>query len=201
MTTKRLLDIILSAVALVMLMPLLALVSLVILVTQGRPVLYGHVRRGQGGKPFKCLKFRSMVKNGDEVLSSYLERSPGALAEWTATRKLRNDPRVTAFGNVLRKSSIDELPQFLNVLRGEMSLVGPRPIVQEEVDHYGDYIRQLEEVKPGLTGPWQISGRSDLSYETRVQLDCEYIRAQSVVGDIVILFRTIPAVLQSRGSY
>ncbi len=201
MKLKRLLDIVVSLSAIVALAPMFAIVSAILMISQGRPIFIGHERRGHHGKPFKCLKFRTMVINGNDVLRDYFKANPRAHAEWHATRKLRHDPRVTPFGGVLRRSSVDELPQFFNVLLGEMSLVGPRPIVQDEVSYYGSEIDRYEQVRPGLTGLWQISGRNDLSYETRVKLDCEYIREWSLCRDILILCRTIPAVLHSKGCY
>lgn len=150
---------------------------------------------------FPCLKFRTMVNNNEELLEKYLAANPAERAEWLATRKLRNDPRITPFGAFLRKSSIDEIPQLVNVVLGHMSMVGPRPIVPSETVYYGqnyaDYIR----VRPGLTGLWQVSGRSDADYVKRVQLDALYVANRSFVGDLVIMVKTIPAVLNARGSY
>ena len=136
-----------------------------------------------------------------DILRAHLAEDDDARREWESTRKLKVDPRVTAMGRVLRKSSADELPQLFNVLRGEMSLVGPRPIVQDEVSHFGQSITHYHRVRPGLTGAWQISGRSDTSYAKRVQLDTDYVTNQSLGRDIMILLRTVPAVLRSRGSY
>ena len=198
---KRLFDIVVGVLALVVLLPFIASMILIMLALQGRPVLIKHRRVGRGGILFPCFKFRTMVVNADDVLQEHLARDSDARLEWSATRKLKNDPRITPIGRVLRKSSVDELPQLLNVLRGDMSLVGPRPIVEPEVQHYGAFIHQYLKVRPGLTGSWQVSGRSNASYEQRVQLDSDYVRNWSFGRDLVILIKTVPAVLTSRGSY
>ncbi len=198
---KRSFDMSAVLAALILFMPLLITLILVLLVVQGRPVIYRHKRIGRGGATFHCFKFRTMASNGDEILAQHLARDPAARREWEATRKLRDDPRVTPIGRLLRKSSVDELPQLFNVLRGEMSLVGPRPIVSDEVRFYGANIKHYNKVKPGLTGAWQISGRSDTSYAERVQLDTDYAATQTFTGDLLILARTVPAVLRARGSY
>ena len=142
-----------------------------------------------------------MVVDADAMLQRHLAANPNARREWEATHKLKDDPRITALGKVLRKSSVDELPQFFNVLRGEMSLVGPRPIVASEAVHYGNHIAHYYAVRPGITGAWQVSGRSDLSYQQRVALDCKYVAGRSFGSDLSILIRTIPAVLVTKGSY
>lgn len=198
---KRSFDIGAVTVALLLFLPLILTLIALLMLSQGRPVIYRHSRMGRGGKAFHCFKFRTMATDGDELLRNHLARDPAALREWEATRKLKDDPRVTPLGRVLRKTSADELPQLLNVLRGEMSLVGPRPIVHAEVAFYGPYIDHYHRVKPGLTGAWQISGRSDTSYAQRVQLDAEYATTRSFGGDLKILMRTVPAVLRARGSY
>lgn len=197
---KRGFDVALSALIIVAFVPLLALVGAA-LSTQGWPIVIRHRRVGCGGRTFPCLKFRTMVVDAEAVLNRHLSENPAARAEWEATHKLKDDPRVTALGRVLRKSSLDELPQLINVLRGEMSLVGPRPIVPAEVRHYGADIAIYQSVRPGLTGAWQISGRSDVSYERRVALDRTYVSEQSFRRDLAILALTIPAVLKSKGSY
>jgi exopolysaccharide production protein ExoY len=165
------------------------------------PVLYGHRRIGHNGRTFKCLKFRTMAVNGDEVLRNYLRDNPQAAEEWRATRKLKNDPRVTVVGTVLRKLSLDELPQLLNILRGEMSVVGPRPVVDEELNLYDSFAAFYLRTRPGLTGLWQISGRNDVSYESRIAFDTQYVQNWSLLGDVSIIVRTIPAVCMARGSY
>lgn len=198
---KRAVDIVLSLIALFVLAPLILTTALLLLIFQGRTIFIAHRRVGRGGVMFPCLKFRTMVKNNEALLEKYLVANPAERAEWLSTRKLRNDPRVTPFGIFLRKSSIDELPQLINVVLGHMSIVGPRPIVQSELEFYGpnyvDYIR----VRPGLTGLWQVSGRSDTDFNKRVQLDAYYVANRSLVGDVVIMVKTIPAVLNARGSY
>ena len=197
---KRSFDLTAAAAIVVMFLPLIAVLSLALL-SQGRPLLIRHRRVGRGGMTFPCLKFRTMVVDADGVLQRHLAENPAARAEWDSSRKLKNDPRVTALGRVLRKSSLDELPQLINVLRGEMSLVGPRPIVSAEAIHYGVHIERYHEVRPGLTGAWQVSGRSDTSYDQRVALDCEYVASRSFGRDLAILLLTVPAVLRSKGSY
>ncbi len=198
---KRSLDVGVVVIALALFLPLIMTLIGVMMLAQGRPIIYRHSRIGRDGARFDCFKFRTMATNGDAILRAHLAADAAARQEWDSTRKLKNDPRVTAIGRVLRKSSADELPQLFNVLRGEMSLVGPRPIVQDEVFHYGTQINHYHRVRPGLTGAWQISGRSDTSYAERVQLDTDYVANQTFVGDVLILLRTVPAVLRSRGSY
>lgn len=197
---KRTFDVTAAAAILLTFLPLIALLSLALL-TQGRPLMIRHRRVGRGGETFGCLKFRTMVVDAEAVLLRHLADNPEARAEWDSSHKLKNDPRVTALGRVLRKSSLDELPQLFNVLRGEMSLVGPRPIVPAEVIHYGTHIERYHEVRPGLTGAWQVSGRSDVSYDHRVALDCHYVASRSFGRDLGILLLTVPAVLKSKGSY
>lgn len=167
----------------------------------GGDAIYGHERVGQFGKKFKCYKFRSMVVNSDEVLQNLLESDPVAKAEWDKDFKLKNDPRITKIGHFIRKTSLDELPQLWNVLKGEMSLVGPRPIVEVELERYGKYVDDYLSVKPGLTGLWQISGRNDISYQDRVLLDVEYVKNQSFFGDLVILAKTAYVVIRGKGAY
>jgi len=156
------------------------LVGLLIKTTTGGPAIFSHSRVGFRGKPFNCYKFRSMVANSDEVLKAYLDANPDARKEWEETHKIRNDPRVTFFGRLLRKSSLDELPQFINILRGDMSCVGPRPIVREELRRYGEHQAEYLGTKPGLTGLWQVSGRSSMDYDKRVALDSQYLCAELV---------------------
>ncbi len=177
---------------------LLAIAAMVKL--DGGPALFAHKRVGAGGREFPCLKFRSMVVDSDAVLRRLLESDPAAAAEWADTRKLRRDPRVTWIGKLLRTTSLDELPQLLNVLRLEMSLVGPRPIVRSEVVRYAEDIAFYCEARPGLTGLWQVSGRSDTSYEHRVQLDTWYVKNWTLWHDLAILAKTVPAVLKRQGA-
>lgn len=198
---KRCFDIAAAASALIILLPLLLTLALSIWLLLGRPILYSHPRLGKDGKKFRCLKFRTMVKDGDAVLRNYFLSNPEGRIEWETTRKLRQDPRVTPLGRILRLTSADELPQLLNVIRGDMSLVGPRPITEDEMSHYGAVIQDYVRTRPGLTGLWQVSGRNDLSYETRVALDQHYLLNWSFWLDLQIIFRTIPAVLRSTGTY
>ena len=181
--------------------PLLILIALLVRVTSPGPMLFGHKRIGRGGRTFTCYKFRSMVVDAEQRLQDLLSTDAQARCEWLRDHKLKRDPRITPIGNFLRKSSLDELPQFFNILRGEMSLVGPRPIVSGEIPRYGRYLKCYASVKPGLTGLWQISGRSNTSYRRRVAMDVAYARAKSVRLDLRILFATVPAVLGARGSY
>ncbi|HNA20830.1 MAG TPA: sugar transferase, partial [Agitococcus sp.] len=162
---------------------------------------FGHQRIGANGNPFPCYKFRTMVKNSAEVLDELLKNDAQAKAEWEAEFKLKNDPRITQIGHVLRRTSLDELPQLWNVLRGEMSLVGPRPVVQAELIKYGDDVDYYLHVKPGMTGLWQVSGRNDVDYETRVALDAWYVRNWSLWNDLVILLKTVKVVLARDGAY
>lgn len=193
--SKRILDIVVASTALLLLSPVMIMVAALIKITIGGPVIFTHRRVGLNGATFPCLKFRSMVVDGDAVLARHLENDPAAAREWSETRKLNNDPRVTPLGRILRKSSLDELPQLFNVLRGDMSCVGPRPIVPAELERYGSKLPYYLGVRPGLTGMWQVSGRSRLSYKDRVALDCLYVRRWSLWLDISLLFWTIPAVL------
>lgn len=197
---KRLFDIHVAVAALIVLAPLLATVALVLFCAQGRPIVIRHRRIGRGGATFPCFKFRTMVRNADDVLKRVLAEDPAALEEWQVNRKLRRDPRITAFGRVLRETSIDEIPQLFNVLRGHMSLVGPRPIVADEVEIYGPKINHYYKVRPGVTGAWQVGGRSDVGFGQRVELDVAYVLSRSFRADLHILFRTVPAVLGRKGS-
>jgi len=194
----------LAGVAVIMLALLLlspALIAIVLAIrADGGPALYRQTRVGFGGRRFHCFKFRSMIVNSDQVLKDYLARNPDAAAEWQRDVKLRHDPRITAIGNFLRKTSLDELPQLLNVLRGDMSLVGPRPIVPAEIERYGADIAYYYQVRPGITGLWQVSGRNDVDYPTRVRLDCWYVKNWTFWHDIAILFKTIPALISGRGA-
>ncbi len=193
-------DQVVAAILLVLFAPLMLSIALLARM-DGGPALYRHRRIGAGGQAFDCVKFRTMVMDADRVLQRVLQENPAAAAEWAETQKLRQDPRITWLGRFLRRSSLDELPQLLNVLRGEMSLVGPRPIVQAEIARYGENIDYYYEAKPGLTGLWQVSGRNDTSYERRVRLDVWYVRNWTLWHDIAILLKTIPAVFLQRGAH
>ena len=181
-------------------LPTMFFIAVIMFSTDRGPILFSHERIGRNGKRFQCLKFRSMVVNSQEALRQHLELRPQARAEWEATQKLRDDPRITRLGRFLRVTSLDELPQLINVIRGEMSLVGPRPIVQDEVARYADQIEHYAAVRPGITGLWQVSGRSDVGYDQRVELDTLYVREQSFVGDLVILVKTVKVVVMRTGS-
>ncbi|MBB3174642.1 undecaprenyl-phosphate galactose phosphotransferase [Endobacter medicaginis] len=196
---KIALDLGLASAMMLVLLPVFAVLALLVRL-DGGPAMFGHERIGLNGRTFRCLKFRSMVPNAAEVLRELLERDPQAAEEWKRTQKLGRDPRVTRVGQFLRKTSLDELPQLINVLRLEMSLVGPRPIVPAEEIHYGDEIAYYRSARPGITGLWQVSGRSDTSYPRRVQLDSWYVRNWSVWHDVAILMKTLPAVLLQRGA-
>ncbi|HHO0201200.1 TPA: undecaprenyl-phosphate galactose phosphotransferase WbaP [Klebsiella quasipneumoniae] len=197
---KRLFDIVGSLAIIILLSPALLYISRKVK-KDGGPAIYGHERIGKGGRSFKCLKFRSMVINSKEVLAELLENDPAAKDEWDATFKLKNDPRITKIGGFLRRTSLDELPQLFNVLKGEMSLVGPRPIITAELERYNEEVDYYLLSKPGMTGLWQVSGRSDVDYETRVYLDAWYVKNWSMWNDIAILFKTIGVVLKKDGAY
>ncbi len=198
---QRTLDLVLTVPLLILLAPIFALLALAVWINDGGAAFYGQMRIGHHGRSFRCWKFRSMVTDSDAVLAKVLAVSADARAEWARDHKLRSDPRVTWIGKLLRSSSLDELPQLWNVLVGEMSLVGPRPIVVAEVGRYGARFHDYCTCRPGITGLWQVSGRNDTSYRRRVAIDAVYARRASLRLDIVILARTIPAVLLRRGSY
>ncbi|WP_082482544.1 sugar transferase [Methylobacterium sp. Leaf123] len=198
---KRCFDLSAAVTALMLLLPLLALFALAIWAIDGGSPFYSHRRLGRGQKSFGCLKFRTMRTDSQEALARHLSEDPAALAEWNLTCKLKDDPRITPIGRVLRKSSLDELPQLINIIKGEMSFVGPRPIVETEIEKYGDAASSYFAVRPGLTGAWQVSGRSDTTYAERVRLDRQYVETQNFTGDLLIILRTIPAVFMVKGSY
>jgi len=198
---KRLLDICLSALGGLVALPFLLLIALLIRLDSPGKVLYGHSRIGRGGHPITVWKFRTMVADADQILGEYLDQNPGCLSEWKANHKIKSDPRITRFGKFLRKFSLDELPQLWNVLKGEMSLVGPRPIVTSEIQYYQQGFDLYKRVRPGLTGMWQVSGRTDVTYDERVRLDEYYVRNWSLWLDIYIIVRTVLVVLQGKGAY
>lgn len=197
----RVFDILVAATAILIFLPFLILAALAIKLTAPGPVLFVQYRVGRDGRLFPCLKFRSMVVNAQEVLNDLLASSPEARAEWQRDQKLRSDPRITPVGAILRKSSLDELPQLFNILVGHMSIVGPRPIIEAEIQRYGSRFGAYCSVRPGLTGLWQVSGRNEVSYEARVRLDALYALRKSTLYDLAICFRTVPAVIASRGVY
>jgi exopolysaccharide production protein ExoY len=192
---KRIIDIVLALSGIVLLAPLLTICYLVTIITSPGPALFRHRRVGFNGKHFNCLKFRTMVTDAPERLRRLLESEPLAAAEWASNRKLRNDPRVTAIGAILRKSSLDELPQLFNVLKGEMSIIGPRPVPDEELERYASSISSYLACRPGITGLWQVSGRSTTTYSKRIACDTFYAHNWSMALDAKILIVTLPALL------
>lgn len=199
--SKRMFDIAAAAVALAFLLPLFALVALAIKLSDGGPVFYRHRRIGRNGQLFDCLKFRTMVLDADAVLHRHLLANRQAAREWEENQKLTADPRVTSFGATLRKTSVDELPQLINILKGEMSVVGPRPIVPAEAPKYADTMACYLRSRPGLTGLWQISGRNSVDYAQRVKLDRHYVENWSFGRDLTIIIRTVRVVVTARGCY
>jgi Undecaprenyl-phosphate galactose phosphotransferase WbaP len=198
--TKRLFDIVGALALALALSPLLLVVGLALVRDRG-PIIYSHSRTGRDGRTFGCLKFRTMVPNAEQVLRELLHEDPQLKQEWMRDQKLRNDPRVTAIGRFLRRTSLDELPQLWNVLKGDMSLVGPRPVVREEWQRYGRRLDTYLAAKPGVTGLWQVMGRSDSCYRRRVALDSYYVRKRSLLLDVFILLQTVKVVLCGRGAY
>ena len=199
MFCKRLIDIIGSLVGIILLSPLFFIVAVAIKVEDPKgKIIFGHKRVGKNGSLFPCLKFRSMFANAEEMKKNF---TPAQKKEYAETFKLKDDPRITKVGKFIRKTSLDELPQLFNILRGDMTIVGPRPIVTEELKYYGEYDKYYMAVKPGLTGLWQVSGRSDTSYDERVELDMEYIKTRTILKDIYIMIMTVVKVLKREGSY
>ncbi len=198
---KRLIDILLIVLFSPILLPVFLILMLLTRLTSRGPVFYGHKRVGKNGKVFKCWKFRSMCIDADKKLEEILANNPQMREEWEKERKFQNDPRVTKFGKFLRKTSLDELPQLINILAGQMSFVGPRPVTAPELDRYGEYKDYVLSVTPGLSGMWQTSGRSDTEYEERIALDLYYIQNWSIWLDIWILIKTVYVVLKGRGAY
>jgi Undecaprenyl-phosphate galactose phosphotransferase WbaP len=198
---KRGLDLLIVICGGLVILPFLLLTALAVRLSSPGRALYAQTRIGQNGRRFKAYKFRTMTKDAEERLKNLLESSSEARLEWEAGQKLKNDPRVTKFGAFLRKTSMDEFPQLINVLKGDMSLVGPRPIVESEIQKYGDDFGRIFSVKPGITGLWQVSGRSDTNYKDRVSFDTYYLQSWSIWLDLWILYRTIGAVLRHKGAY
>lgn len=200
---KRTGDIVFSLAVLSLGSPIYILLGLLVKLTSRGPVFYVQQRVGRDYRSFGCIKFRTMRRDADKILSALLLSSPDLEEEFRNDFKLKNDPRITRLGKFLRRSSLDELPQFLNVLRGEMSVVGPRPIVPQETDRYGEHMHEVLSLRPGLTGLWQVSGRNNLSYAERVQLDLRYSRHRSFLLDLKIILKTIAVVLdpRDRGAY
>jgi Undecaprenyl-phosphate galactose phosphotransferase WbaP len=198
---KRVMDIAIVILAIPVLVPALFLVGLVVKLTSPGPAFFSHRRICRDGAFFSMWKFRTMCVNSSDVLEQYLSKNPQARAEWGKSHKLRHDPRITSVGLFLRRYSLDELPQAWNVLRGEMSLVGPRPIVAAEVEKYADCFEYYCRVKPGVTGLWQVSGRSELTYDERVELDRRYVTRWSLFFDLKIMLRTFRSVVNRDGAY
>lgn len=197
---KRVFDVVGALLLGLVFSPLIVVIA-VILRREGGPVIYRHRRIGRDGRQFECLKFRSMIPNAERALRELLERQPELEAEWVRDHKLRNDPRITNIGRFLRRTSLDELPQIWNVIRGEMSLVGPRPVVREELMRYGRSLPVYLSAKPGITGLWQVTGRNDTNYRRRVALDTYYVRRRSFLLDVYILIKTTRVVLGGDGAY
>ena len=198
---KRLVDIVVSLASLIVLSPLFLTIAALVKITSRGTIFFSHKRQGRDGRVFRAWKFRSLVTNANRVLDEYLMNNPEAMREWSEFHKLRKDPRVTLIGSVLRRFSLDELPQLFNVLMGQMSLVGPRPIVEQEIERYADGYGLYLQVTPGMTGLWQVSGRNNTTYEERVAFDRYYVRNWSIWLDLYILARTFRAVLRSEGAY
>lgn len=198
---KRLFDLILATLVLIFTLPFMLLIALLIRLQDNGPVFFKHARCGRGGVSFMCYKFRTMKLNAQETLDSVLQQDPLAAEEWARDQKLRNDPRVTWLGRFLRKSSLDELPQLLNILQGDMSIIGPRPVTYGELPRYGTGIVYYSAARPGVTGLWQVNGRNTLTYEQRIAYDTQYVKEWTMLGDLHILAKTIPAVLFSKGAF
>ncbi|CAF24421.1 sugar transferase [Candidatus Protochlamydia amoebophila] len=200
---KRIFDITFSIFCLLLGVPIFLTIALAVWLTSPGKIIYSHERIGRGGKSFRCYKFRTMYQDADQRLKDILNENSHLKKEWNNCFKLKNDPRITSIGNFLRKTSLDELPQFWNVLKGDLSVVGPRPIVQAEVDKYlGLKAYKILSIRPGLTGPWQVSGRSDINcYQKRILLDEYYVDHRSMVLDLKLIAKTIPTMLFSKGAY
>jgi len=199
---KRIFDVIFSICVIIITLPITVSIAIIIKLTDGGNIIYGHERVGKNGKKFKVLKFRSMYMDADKKLKEILENDSRAREEWEQNFKLKNDPRVTPIGKFLRKTSLDELPQFINVLKGEMSVVGPRPVTEEELKNfYKEKAIIYEKVKPGVTGYWQVEGRSDTNYEERIAMDEWYVKNQSFWLDLKIILKTIKVMITGKGAY
>ncbi len=199
--TKRAFDLTTGILILVIIAPVLAAIAAAIYLSGSGRVLFRHRRVGFGGREFSCYKFRSMIENSETVLQAHLRDNAAAAAEWARDQKLKNDPRITPMGRILRSSSLDELPQVFNVIKGEMSLVGPRPIVASEAERFGPEFERYKTARPGITGLWQVSGRSNCSYAERIQHDANYVKEWSMARDLMIIGKTTKVVLSRRGSF
>ena len=202
LATKRIIDIIGALLGIVLLLPVTFVIAIIRLIVKEErgPIFYSQKRIGKNGKYFKLYKYRSMIKDADKVLKTYLEQNEEARKEFEEFQKLQNDPRITKLGNILRKTSLDELPQMLNILKGDLSIIGPRPVVDGEIDKYGENREKFLSVKPGLTGYWQVNGRSNTSYEDRMDMELYYVDNCSLWLDIKIFFKTFITVLKKDGA-
>ena len=198
---KLVLDFFLAMLFLIALFPLFSVLVIILKISVRGDIFFIHERIGLDGKPFKLYKFRTMKPGRDNILKNYLHRYPDKKDEWNKNHKLKNDPRITCFGKFLRDYSLDEIPQILNILKGDMSFIGPRPIVDKEISKYGDNFSLYKKCKPGLSGFWQVSGRNNTTYQERVQHDMYYIRNKSLMLDLKIFFKTIPVILFKKGAY
>tara|TARA_X000000950_G_scaffold266597_1_gene342250 strand:+ start:126 stop:779 length:654 start_codon:yes stop_codon:yes gene_type:complete len=200
---KTLFDFLFAFTSLLIGLPFLILIALMIKLSSRGPILFHQERIGKNNKPFKCIKFRTMHPEAEDILDNLVKNNEKLRIEYKETHKLKNDPRITKIGKFLRKTSLDELPQLFNVLRMEMSIVGPRPIVSAELDKYGSSIKEVLSIKPGITGLWQVSGRNNLTYKKRVFLDCLYVNNINLINDIKIIIRTFGVILfpGDRGAY
>jgi Undecaprenyl-phosphate galactose phosphotransferase WbaP len=198
---KRCLDVVLVVTGGIIILPFLLVIALFIKLSSPGPVLYKHKRLGQNGRELQVYKFRSMISDADQKLKDMLAADPELRAEWESNFKLRDDPRITGIGKFLRRTSFDEFPQLINIIKGEMSLVGPRPVTQGEVKRYGEDFQRIFSVKPGMTGLWQVSGRSDTDYEERIAYDTYYLQSWSVWLDLWVLYKTIGVVFRGKGAY
>jgi lipopolysaccharide/colanic/teichoic acid biosynthesis glycosyltransferase len=196
---KRAIDVLLSLALVPVVAPVIGVLALLVMLGDGGRPLFGHVRVGRRGRPFRCWKIRTMVPDAEDRLVRHLAENPHAAAEWMESRKLSDDPRVTRFGDFLRRTSLDELPQLWNVLRGDMSFVGPRPVPEDELELYGAARASYCEMRPGITGLWQVSGRNELSYAHRVALDLEYLRRMSPALDAAVMLRTVLVLVRPTG--
>lgn len=199
---KRAFDIAFSIFTLILSFPLFLLIAMAVRFTSKQNVIYAHERVGRGGIPFRCYKFRTMYADADKRLQEILKNDPERRQEWNSTHKLKEDPRITPIGAFLRRTSLDELPQFWNVLKGDLSIVGPRPVVYEELlKHFGTKAHKILSIRPGLTGIWQVSGRSNTSYQERIKFDEQYVDNRSLLMDVKLIAKTIPSIIASRGAY
>lgn len=194
---KRILDVIISSIGLVLLLPFFLILAIIIKIDSKGPIIYAHKRIGKNGKEIKIYKFRTMYENANEMIKDFTEEQ---MKEWKTNFKLKNDPRVTKVGNILRKTSLDELPQIINIIKGELSIIGPRPVVEEELEKYGASKNKFLSVTPGLTGFWQANGRSDTTYEQRMQMELYYVDNYNFKLDCQIFFKTFSAVLKKEGA-